>query len=100
MTGGRQVRVTVWNENVHEQREESVKRIYPKGMHAPIVDGLRRELGGHVSVRVATLAEPEHGLTDAVLAETDVLTWWGHAAHDQGSGQVVDRVQERGLAGS
>jgi trehalose utilization protein len=93
------LRVTVWNENVHERREESVKRIYPRGMHAPIVDGLRRELGDRVTTRVATLEEPDHGLTDEVLAETDVLTWWGHAAHDQVSEAVVDRVQARVLEG-
>ena len=99
MPAGRQLRVTVWNENVHERREDSVKRIYPDGMHAPIADGLRRELGGRVSVRAATLDEPEHGLTEAVLAETDVLTWWGHAAHDKVLDTVVDRVQARVLDG-
>ena len=99
MAADRQVRVTVWNENVHERREESVKRIYPRGMHAPIVDGLRRELGDTVTTRVATLEEPDHGLTDAVLAQTDVLTWWGHAAHDQVAEEVVDRVQARVLEG-
>ncbi len=99
MAGGRQLRVTIWNEHVHERREPSVKRIYPDGMHVPIADGLRRELGDRTRVRVATLADPEHGLTDAVLAETDVLTWWGHAAHDQVSDEVVDRVHARVLAG-
>ena len=99
MPGRGPVRVTVWNENVHEQREKSVKQIYPDGMHAPIADGIRRELGPDVSVRVATLAEPEHGLTDKVLGETDVLTWWGHAAHDQVNDEVVDRVHARVLAG-
>jgi trehalose utilization protein len=99
MTAGRHLRVTVWNENVHERREESVKRIYPHGMHAPIVEGLRRELGGDVKVRVATLDEPQHGLTDEVLAETDVLTWWGHAAHDQVADEVVARVHARVLDG-
>lgn len=98
MPDGAPLRVTVWNEHVHERREPSVKRIYPEGMHAPIVEGLRRELRD-VSVRVATLEEPEHGLTDAVLAETDVLTWWGHAAHDQVSDQVVERVHARVLDG-
>ncbi len=93
------LRVTIWNENVHERREPSVKRIYPDGMHAPIADGLRRELGDKTSIRVATLADPEHGLTDGVLAETDVLTWWGHAAHDEVSDEVVDRVHARVLAG-
>jgi trehalose utilization protein len=99
MTAGRQVRVTVWNENVHERTEASVRQIYPDGMHAPIVDGLRRVLGGGLSVRVATLDEPEHGLTEKVLAETDVLTWWGHEAHDQVADEVVDRVQARVLNG-
>ena len=99
MAAGRQIRVTVWNENVHERTEASVKRIYPNGMHAPIVDGLRRELGGSLSVRVATLEEPEHGLTEKVLAETDVLTWWGHAAHEKVADVVVSRVQDRVLNG-
>ncbi|HET7421119.1 MAG TPA: ThuA domain-containing protein [Candidatus Dormibacteraeota bacterium] len=93
------LRVTVWNENVHEQREESVKKIYPEGMHTPIAEGIRRELGPDVDVRVATFDEPEHGLTEKLLAQTDVLTWWGHAAHDRVGDAVVDRVQARVLDG-
>ena len=46
-------------------------------------------------VRTATLEQPEHGLTAEVLDDTDVLTWWGHAAHDEVDDAVVDRVQER-----
>ena len=99
MAAGRQLRVTVWNEHVHERREPSVKRIYPGGMHAPIVEGLERELGDGVTVRVATLEEPEHGLGEEALAETDVLTWWGHAAHDQVADEVVARVHARVLDG-
>jgi trehalose utilization protein len=98
MTGDRQLRVTIWNEHVHERREESVRRIYPDGMHSAIADGLRRELG-EVRIRVATLGDPEHGLSADVLAETDVLTWWGHAAHDQVRDEVVDRVHARVLDG-
>lgn len=99
MAAVRQLRVTVWNEHVHERREESVRRIYPDGMHGTIADGLRRELGGNVSIRIATLEEPEHGLTEEALAETDVLTWWGHAAHDRVADEVVDRVHARVLNG-
>jgi trehalose utilization protein len=95
----RPLRVTIWNEHVHERREESVKRIYPEGMHRPIADGIQRELGGDVTIRVATLDEPQHGLTDVVLAETDVLTWWGHAAHDKVDDAVVERVHARVLEG-
>ena len=99
MTAGRRLRVTVWNEYVHERGEESVKRIYPDGMHRPIADGIRRELGDGVSVRIATLEEPEHGLTEETLAETDVMTWWGHAAHDEVADEVVERVHQRVLEG-
>jgi trehalose utilization protein len=94
----RPLRVTVWNENLHEQHQESVKKIYPHGMHAPIAEGIERELPD-ADVRVATLEEPEHGLTENVLADTDVLTWWGHAAHERVEDKIVDRVQERVLDG-
>jgi trehalose utilization protein len=94
----RSLRVTVWNENLHEQHHESVKKVYPEGMHAPIAAGIERELAD-AEVRIATLDEPEHGLTEKVLAETDVLTWWGHAAHERVEDKVVDRVHERVLDG-
>ena len=90
--------MVVWNENVHEQREESVKKIYPKGMHAPIAEGVERVLPD-AEIRIATLDEPDHGLTEKVLAEADVLTWWGHAAHDRVDDRIVDRVHSRVLAG-
>lgn len=94
----RPLRVTVWNENLHERQLESVRKIYPKGMHTPIADGIGRELDG-AQVRIATFDEPEHGLTEKVLAETDVLTWWGHAAHDRVADAVVERVHARVLGG-
>ena len=93
------VRVTVWGENVHEREEESVRAIYPDGMHATIAAGIAGLLGDRVQVRTATLEQDEHGLTDEVLRETDVLTWWGHNAHDQVADAVVDRVHEAVLGG-
>jgi trehalose utilization protein len=68
-------------------------------MHAPIVEGLQRELGDSVTVRVATLEQPEHGLSEDTLAETDVLTWWGHTAHDDVADEIVERVHARVLDG-
>jgi trehalose utilization protein len=50
-------------------------------------------------VRTATLDEPEHGLTEEVLAGTDVLTWWGHAAHADVADEVVERVHRHVLSG-
>jgi trehalose utilization protein len=93
------MRVTVWGENVHEHRDESVRGLYPDGMHATIAAGLRALLGDRVDVRTATLQEPEHGLGEAALAETDVLTWWGHTAHEEVDDAVVARVHQRVLDG-
>lgn len=50
-------------------------------------------------MRTATLDEPEHGLTDEVLDNTDVLIWWGHIAHDEVDDAVVAKVHQRVLAG-
>ena len=93
------VRVTVWGENVHERRDESVRTLYPDGMHATIAQGIAELLGERVQVRTATLDEPEHGLSEQVLADTDVLTWWGHVAHDEVDDGVVARVHDRVLGG-
>ena len=93
------VRVTVWGENVHERIEEHVRAIYPDGMHTAVAAGLEALLGDRVRVRTATLDQPDHGLPEAVLEETDVLTWWGHRAHDQVDDTVVERVHRAVLGG-
>jgi trehalose utilization protein len=92
------LRITVWGENVHEHRSSKVKEIYPQGMHAAIARGIAGLLPS-AEVTTATLQEPEHGLTAQRLAETDVLTWWGHLAHEQVADEVVRRVQARVLEG-
>lgn len=93
------LRVTIWNEYVHERSNESVRRLYPDGIHALLATAIVRELGDGAAVHTAVLDEPEHGLTDEVLAQTDVLTWWGHAAHDRVRDEVVARVHRRVLEG-
>lgn len=92
------LRVVVWGENVHEHINAKVAAVYPQGMHTVIAAGLR-ELLPTAEVSTATLQEAEHGLTEARLAETDVLTWWGHKAHGDVSDEVVARVQKRVLEG-
>jgi trehalose utilization protein len=87
------LRVTVWGEYRHEKKNPAVAAIYPNGMHNTIADALNKEAG--LTARTATLDEPEHGLTEAVLAETDVLVWWGHIAHGDVKDEVVARVQKR-----
>ncbi|MBI2941190.1 MAG: ThuA domain-containing protein [Chloroflexi bacterium] len=91
------LRVTVWNEFRHEKIDPKIAAVYPHGIHEAIAAYLREQPG--LAVRTATLDEPEHGLTEEVLADTDVLTWWGHMAHEKVDDAVVDRVQRRVLAG-
>ena len=91
------VKVTIWNEYVHELRDEHVRAIYPAGIHGAIAAGLSGH--GSFDIRTATLAEPDHGLTAQVLEDTDVLFWWGHVAHDQVRDEIVDRVQHAVLGG-
>jgi trehalose utilization protein len=93
------LKVTVWGENVHEQEEPDVAERYPDGMHGAIAAGIKENLGDDVDIRIATLQDPDHGLTEKVLTETDVLTWWGHTAHEQVSDDVVDRVYRHVLDG-
>lgn len=93
------IRVTVWGENRHEKIEEHVAKIYPQGMHSTIAEGIKENLGDDCVIRTATLDDPEHGLTEEVLASTDVLTWWGHAAHAEVSDEVVERVHRHVLSG-
>jgi len=91
------IRVTVWGENVHELKSKAVAENYPKGMHDCIAAALRTD--PEIRAVTATLDQPEHGLTEEALAATDVLTWWGHAAHAKVEDRIVDRVQKRVLEG-
>ena len=91
------IRVTVWNEYRHEKKDERVSAIYPNGIHGAIADALRQY--PDLEVRTATLDEPEHGLTQEVLDNTDVLTWWGHMAHSEVSDEIVERVYKRVMEG-
>ena len=87
------INVTVWGEYRHEKTHKAVSDVYPKGMHMTIAEGLQAY--PELNVRTATLDEPEHGLTDAVLKSTDVLTWWGHMAHGDVRDDIVEKVAAR-----
>ncbi|MBO5797330.1 MAG: ThuA domain-containing protein, partial [Clostridia bacterium] len=91
------IRVTVWNEFRHEQTSEEVRAVYPAGIHGAIADFLGKE--ADITVHCATLDEPDCGLTDEVLSDTDVLIWWGHMAHHNVPDEIVNRVQKYVLGG-
>ena len=88
------IRVTVWSEFRHEKLNPKVAALYPQGMHQAIAAVLEQH--ADFTVRTATLDEPEHGLTDAVLDQTDVLTWWGcRAFRGRGAASLSWRLVPR-----
>jgi trehalose utilization protein len=91
------INVTVWNEYRHEKTDPRVTSIYPDGMHQTIAGFLRAE--PDMNVGIATLDEPDHGLTAHVLERTDVLIWWGHRAHSEVADPIVEKVHARVLRG-
>lgn len=93
------INVTIWNEFVHEREKPEVASIYPNGIHGAIAEGLQSLLQEQIVTRTATLNEPAQGLPDEILNTTDVLLWWGHAAHDQVEDQLVERIVQRVLSG-
>lgn len=90
------IRVTIWNEFYHEKNQEAAKAVYPEGIHKALQSALQDD---EVTVRTATLEEPECGLTDEVLENTDVLLWWGHVRHKDVPDEVAERVHQAVLRG-
>ncbi|MGP4042433.1 ThuA domain-containing protein [Gracilibacillus sp. D59] len=88
--------VLIWNEYRHEQQDEEVAKIYPKGIHEAIKEFLETD---DIHVETATLDEQDHGITDEKLAKTDVMLWWGHLAHHEVADEIVDKVHQRVLEG-
>lgn len=90
------VKVTIYNEFLHEKNDPIVKEVYPQGIHMTLKEGLQSE---DILIRTVTLDEEDCGLTKEVLKDTDVLIWWGHMAHNKVPDEVARRVQEEVLNG-
>lgn len=91
------INVLIWNEFRHEKCQPSVAEIYPQGIHAAIGEYLSYD--EEISVRLACLDDPEQGLSEDTLNNTDVLIWWGHMAHGDVSDEAAERVCRRVDAG-
>ena len=90
------IRVLVWNEFFHESTKEHVAAIYPNGMHNTIKDFLQCD---DIQVRTATLQDENCGITKEILAETDVLIWWGHMKHNEVPYEVAYMIKDAVLSG-
>jgi len=87
------IRVTIWNEFYHETTDERAKANYPEGIHEYLAKALAAE---DLEITTAWLEkDEEHGLSEEVLANTDVMLWWGHCKHEQVRDDVAARVVAR-----
>lgn len=84
------IRVTVWNEWKGSGEQPDALKVYPKGIHTAIAEFLKRDEEIEI-VKTATLLDPECGLDEQTLSQTDVLIWWAHWKH----GEVPDEIAER-----
>ncbi len=89
------IKVTIFNEFIHERTDENVAKIYPDGIHNTIKQGIEDD---EISVRTVTL-ENINNLTKEVLDDTDVIIWWGHMEHGAVPDEIAQNVQEAVLAG-
>ena len=91
------IRVLVWNEFRHEKTSESVKEVYPDGIHNVIAEFLGKE--EDIEVKTAWLDQENCGITKEILDETDVIIWWGHMAHREVPDEVAALVRDAVLDG-
>lgn len=91
------IRVTVWNEGVHEKLSKEVAGVYPAGIHGCIKNFLSTQ--EDIEVCTATLTQRKCGLPDEVLDTTDVLIWWGHMAHSNVPDKLAEKICERVRSG-
>ncbi len=89
----KKIRVTIWNEFRHEKSEPHIRAIYPDGLHAVIGAALSKDTA--LEVRLAALDDPNQGLPENVLNNTDVLLWWGHMAHHEVNDALVEAIKQR-----
>ncbi len=91
-------RVTIYNEFIHEQEYEGIRKIYPEGIHGCIKSFLQENPDIEITA-TATFEQPEHGLTEEILKDTDVLVYWSHARQEDFSDEVTERIKKRVLEG-
>ena len=88
------INVTIYNEFIHERRDEAPKAVYPDGIHSTIKSFLEKdnEIG---KIRFSFLEDHKETLSQEILDDTDVLIWWGHMKHHEVDDEAVSRVVRR-----
>lgn len=90
----KKIRVTIWHEYGAEKLHEVVSRLYPEGQHKALADMLMLE-SDDFDITVSELSQPELGLPDNLLDNTDVLVWWSHFRHDMVPDDLCEKIMNR-----
>lgn len=92
--------VVVWSEGTANVNANS-KKVYPNDINTAVAEGLKPLAARSWQIITAGLADPDQGLSDKRLNDTDVLIWWGHQKHgdvkDELVAKIVKRVKEDGM---
>lgn len=83
------IRVTVWNENRFQSNASKIHEVYPEGIHGMLASIFKN---AGFEVRTALLDDPENGLPEEVLAQTDVLVYWSHIAQNDLTDETCERI--------
>lgn len=91
------VKVLVWDENPGH----APKEVYPHGINGAVAEGLNALGNGQIEATTSNQDDPEQGLSDERLYQTDVLFWWAHVRHRDVWDDIMLRVRwhvhERGM---
>jgi trehalose utilization protein len=95
LLSGKDIRVLVWDE-----QQPAQKKAYTNFLGNQIATYLRTL--PELKVTSVAITDPEQGLTDDAINNTDVLIWWGHAKHgevnDAKAKQIAQRIKEGKLS--
>lgn len=89
----RKIRVAVWNEFWDERLFDHVKKIYPEGIHNAIADSLKEDKS--LEVTAVSFEDPDYGLSDHILDQTDVLIWWSHVIPHKVPDDRIEKIYNR-----
>jgi len=89
----KKIRVTIWHEYTHEKHSPEIAAIYPEGIHGQIKKALSYD--GDLDITLAALDDPDQGLPEELLNNTDVLLWWGHMRHGDVDDGLAARIRDR-----
>lgn len=90
--------VLIWAEDKPlPEHKEAYRTLYPNGIHGQLAAFLGEN--ADMNIRTATMQDPEQGLSESSLDQTDVLVYWSHKHWREVEERRVDYMQQRVLEG-